>query len=233
MALELSPRLRALADWVGPGCRCLADIGTDHGYIPAALLLEGRIERAVASDIAPAPLGRARATAERWGLVERMDLRLGDGLSVLTPGEADTALIAGMGGDTLTEILAAAPWCREAVLLLQPMSRAEVLRPWLAENGFAIRRERLVQDRGVLYPVLEVSGGAMALSESEAWGGVLLGDDPLWGIYLEEHILRLRRAAAGLARAKDSALAERRQAFLRIAGALEEKKGEWERAHSP
>ncbi len=232
MALELSPRLWALADWVEPGCRCLADIGTDHGYIPAALLLEGRVQRAVASDIAPAPLDRARATAERWGLTERMDLRLGNGLEVLAPGEADAVVIAGMGGDTLVDILAAAPWCRETALLLQPMSRAEVLRPWLAENGFAIRRERLVQDRGVLYPILDVSGGEMALSESEAWGGVLLGDDPLWGRFLEEQILRLRRAAAGLSRARDSALAERREAFLRIAGALEEKKGEFEYAHS-
>ena len=232
MALELSPRLRALADWVEPGCRCLADIGTDHGYIPAALLLEGRVQRAVASDIAPAPLDRARATAERWGLTERMDLRLGNGLEVLAPGEADAVVIAGMGGDTLVDILAAAPWCRETALLLQPMSRAEVLRPWLAENGFAIRRERLVQDRGVLYPILDVSGGEMALSESEAWGGVLLGDDPLWGRFLEEQILRLRRAAAVLSRARDSALAERRETFLRIAGALEEKKGEFEYAHS-
>ena len=232
MALELSPRLWALADWVEPGCRCLADIGTDHGYIPAALLLEGRVQRAVASDIAPAPLDRARATAERWGLTERMDLRLGNGLEVLAPGEADAVVIAGMGGDTLVDILAAAPWCRETALLLQPMSRAEVLRPWLAENGFSIRRERLVQDRGVLYPILDVSGGEMALSESEAWGGVLLGDDPLWGRFLEEQILRLRRAAAGLSRARDSALAERRETFLRIAGALEEKKGEFEYAHS-
>ena len=201
MALELRARLWALADWVEPGCRCLADIGTDHGYIPAALLLEGRVQRAVASDIAPAPLDRARATAERWGLTERMDLRLGNGLEVLAPGEADAVVIAGMGGDTLVDILAAAPWCRETALLLQPMSRAEVLRPWLAENGFAIRRERL-------------------------------GDDPLWGRFLEEQILRLRRAAAGLSRARDSALAERREAFLRIAGALEEKKGEFEYAHS-
>lgn len=232
MALELSPRLWALADWVEPGCRCLADIGTDHGYIPAALLLEGRVQRAVASDIAPAPLDRARATAERWGLTERMDLRLGNGLEVLAPGEADAVVIAGMGGDTLVDILAAAPWCRETALLLQPMSRAEVLRPWLAENGFSIRRERLVQDRGVLYPILDVSGGEMALSESEAWGGVLLGDDPLWGRFLEEQILRLRRAAAGLSRARDSTLSERRETFLRIAGALEEKKGEFEYAHS-
>ena len=84
----------------------------------------------------------------------------------------------------------------------------------------------------MLYPILDVSGGEMTLSESEAWGGVLLGGDPLWGRFLEEQILRLRRAAAGLFRARDSALAERRETFLRIAGALEEKKGEFEYAHS-
>lgn len=231
MALELGPRLRALADWVPGDCACLADIGTDHGYIPAALLLEGRIERAVAADIAGAPLERARATAERWGLTDRMELRLGDGLHVLAPGEADVIVIAGMGGDTLTAILEAVPWSREAALLLQPMSRAEVLRAWLADSGYRIRRERLVQERGVLYPILDVTGGEMTVRESEAWGGVLLGEDPLWGLYLEEHILRLRRAAAGLARAKDGALAEKRQRFQRVAEELEQKKGEWDVAH--
>lgn len=231
--LTLGPRLRAIAELVPAPCRCLADVGTDHGYLPAALLLDGQIRRAVASDVGAEPLSRARQTAERFGLMERMELRLGDGLAVLTPGEADVVVIAGMGGDNIVGILEAAPWTREGTtLLLQPMSRAEVLRRWLPEGGYAIEAERLVQDKGVLYPILTVRGGpSPAISGADAWGGLLLAEDPLWGLYLAGRILRLRKAAAGLAKARDSALARRRQEFLEISTELEKRKGEWTRAN--
>lgn len=231
---ELSPRLAAIASLVPRDCRLLADIGTDHGYIPAALLLSGRVRRAVAADIGSGPLERARRTAERFGLSGRMELRQGDGLAVLAPGEADVIVLAGMGGDNIVEILDAAPWSREgALLVLQPMSRAEVLRRWLPQNGWCVQGERLVQDKGVLYPILTVRGGEAApVSEAEAWGGFLLWEDPLWGWYLEERIVRLRKAAEGLARARDPALAERRERFLRISEELAVWKGEWTRAGS-
>ncbi len=229
--LELGPRLRAIADLVPPDCRCLADIGTDHGYVPAALLLAGRVGRAVAADIGAPPLEHARRTAARCGVEDRMDLRLGDGLSVLSPGEADVIVIAGMGGDTIAGILAAAPWSRDGpLLLLQPMSRACELRRWLPEQGYAVRAETLVQDKGVLYPILSAAGGTMApASEAQAWGGFLLEGDPLWGRYLSDRILRLRRAAAGLERARDPALAVKRTALLSAAAALEQKREEWSR----
>ena len=229
--LELGPRLRAIADLVPPDCRCLADIGTDHGYVPAALLLAGRVGRAVAADVGALPLEHARRTAARCGVEDRMDLRLGDGLSVLSPGEADVIVIAGMGGDTIAGILAAAPWSRDGpLLLLQPMSRAHELRRWLPERGYAVRAETLVQDKGVLYPILSAAGGTMApASEAQAWGGFLLESDPLWGRYLSDRILRLRRAAAGLERARDPALAVKRTALLSAAAALEQKREEWSR----
>lgn len=229
---HLSPRLRAIADLAPRRCRCLADIGTDHGYIPAELLLTGRAERAVAADIGAEPLARARRTAEQYGL-SAMDLRLGDGLSVLAPGEADCVVIAGMGGDAIIAILSAAPWTREGpVLLLQPMTRAELLRPWLGENGYAIRGERLAADRGVLYPILTVTGGEMApVTPEQAWGGVLLEEDPLWGAYLQERILRLRKAAAGLEKAKDPLLAEKRESFLNVIASLEARKEAARHAH--
>lgn len=230
---ELGPRLRAIADLVPGDCRCLADIGTDHGYLPAALLREGRVERAVAADVGALPLEHARRTARSCGLTDRMDFRLGDGLGVLSPGEADVIVIAGMGGDTITGILAAAPWSRDGpLLLLQPMSRAQELRRWLPEHGYAVRAERLVQDKGVLYPILTAAGGEMApASESQAWGGFLLENDPLWGLYLSDRVLRLRRAAAGLARARDPALAEKRDGLLAVIGQLEAKREEWVHAN--
>jgi tRNA (adenine22-N1)-methyltransferase len=230
----MGPRLRAIAALTPEGCGCLADIGTDHGYIPVSLLLEGRVKRAVAADIGAMPLDHARRTAAACGVEENLDFRLGDGLSVLEPGEADVIVIAGMGGDAITEILSAAPWSRAGpLLLLQPMSKAEVLRAWLPLNGYEVFREELVQDKGVLYPILSVRGGEMApASDVQAWGGFLLDRDPLWGLYIADRLLRLRRAASGLEKARDPALAEKRRRMLSIISQLEEKKGEWARANA-
>ena len=230
----LGPRLRAIADLVPQDCQVLADVGTDHGYIPAALLLEGRVRRAVACDVGEAPLNRARHTAARFGVEDRLDFRLGDGLAVLAPGEADVIVIAGMGGDNITGILSRATWSREeGLLILQPMSRAEVLRRWLPEHGYAVMAEKLVRDKGMIYPILAVRGGVMSLAaEDQAWGGFLLDGDPLWGRYLEDRILRLRKAADGLSRARDPALEEKRRIICRVINELEQKKGAWDRANS-
>lgn len=221
--LELSPRLGAIAGLVPEGCGCLADIGTDHGYVPVSLLLEGKIRRAVASDIGAPPLDHARRTAAQYGVTEKLAFRLGDGLSVLDPGEAEVIVIAGMGGDAITEILAAAPWSRAGpLLLLQPMSKAEVLRAFLPENGYAVLAERLVQDKGVLYPILTVRGGGMPpVSDAQAWGGVRLEGDPLRGLYIADRLLRLRRAAAGLAKARDPGMAGKRERLLGVIAQLE------------
>lgn len=231
--LPLQPRLRAIAD-LSPAANVLADIGTDHGYIPAALLLEGRIRRAIAADIGQAPLEHARRTAQEYGLSTQMDLRLGDGLAVVAPGEADVIVIAGMGGDNIASILSAAPWTRAGpLLLLQPMSKAEVLRTFLPEHGYQLQAEQLVADKGALYPILTVRGGEMPpASPAQAWGGFLLWEDPLWGRYLEERILRLRKAAAGVALARDPALAKRQEELLRIVTELERWKGAWQDANS-
>lgn len=221
--LELSPRLGAIAGLVPDGCGCLADIGTDHGYVPVSLLLEGKIRRAVAADIGPLPLDHARRTAEQYGVTEKLDFRLGDGLSVLEPGEAEVIVIAGMGGDAIAEILAAAPWSRAGpLLLLQPMSKAETLRPFLPENGYAVLGERLVQDKGVLYPILTVRGGEMPpVSDAQAWGGIRLEGDPLRGLYIADRLLRLRKAAAGLAKARDPEMAGKRERLLGVIAQLE------------
>lgn len=221
--LELSPRLGAIAGLVPDGCGCLADIGTDHGYVPVSLLLEGRIRRAVAADIGTLPLDHARRTAEQYGVTEKLDFRLGDGLSVLEPGEAEVIVIAGMGGDAIAEVLTAAPWSRAGpLLLLQPMSKAETLRPFLPENGYAVLSERLVQDKGVLYPILTVQGGEMPpVSDAQAWGGIRLEGDPLRGLYIADRLLRLRKAAAGLAKARDPGMAGKRERLLGVIAQLE------------
>ena len=230
----LQPRLRAIADLVPAGSR-LADIGTDHGYIPVDLLLSKRIASAIATDIGALPLDHARHTARRCGLTEGIDFRLGDGLAPLNPGEADVIVIAGMGGDSIAAILSAAPWAREGpLLLLQPMSKAEVLRVFLPEHGSCVGAECLVADKGKLYPILTARGGAMPLATAaEAWGGFLLWEDPLWGLYLEDRLLRLRRAAAGLAMARDDAAAEKEQELRGVIAELERKREEWRDVYRP
>ena len=217
--LNFRPRLESLARLV-PNV-VMVDIGTDPGLLPAWILLRMRVPSAIAADLLPGPLDRARHTAARWGVP--LDLRLGDGLAVLSPGEAETIVIAGMGGDNIADILSAAPWARAKsgpLLLLQPMSRAEVLRRWLAENGCVLREEHLVRERGTLYPIIVAVGGKMEpVTEVQAWGGLLLEEDPLWGDYLARQSGRLRRAAEGMAHVP--ALAEKRETLLSAAAEME------------
>lgn len=231
-ALALQPRLHAIADLVPDGAR-LADIGTDHGFIPVSLLLEDRIQCAIASDIGAAPLDHARRTAEKYDVTSRLDFRLCDGLSAIGSDEADTIVIAGMGGDNIASILADAPWTKEgALLLLQPMSKAEVLRRFLPKNGYEVIAEQLVADKGVIYPILSVRGGNMpATTEAQAYGGFLLKNDPLQRRHLDERILSLRRAAAGLEKAKDPDAAQKRERLLEIIVELEKQRGECSHAN--
>ena len=152
---SLSPRLAAVAELVPQGTR-LADVGTDHGRLPVWLIQHGVVERAVASDLRPGPLSRARALAERWAVADRISFRLCDGLSGIGSEEARTVTVAGMGGETIAEILAAAPWTGESGhrYILQPMSGLDGLRRYLSGHGFAIRRETLVEEGETLYVVL-------------------------------------------------------------------------------
>ena len=227
--LELTPRLQLLADQVPPGAR-LADVGTDHAYLPVWLRLHGRVVSAIACDLREGPLARARETGRAYG-ADGIDFRLGDGLSVVSPEEADTIVIAGMGGENIAAILEQAPWTADGVhrLLLQPMTRAEVLRRFLMEHGYAIRREILVRDRGTLYPVMEAAGGEMTLSLGQLYGGAALLHDPLGERYIIEKIIRLTNAVAGLNRARERQKAD---ALREIITALLSMREEWRRAKS-
>ena len=158
--LELTPRLRTAADLVPAGAR-LADIGTDHAYLPAALLLEGKIPYAIAADLRHGPLLRAKETAAEYGCRDRMGFRLCDGLKGIRPEETDAIVIAGMGGETIAQILADAPWVRErnVPLVLQPMSSLPDLREWLFQNGYQIEEERLAREEDAIYVVMSVRAG--------------------------------------------------------------------------
>ena len=173
--MQLSARMERLASKVKEGS-WLADVGTDHGYIPIALVLRGRIPTAVAMDVNPGPLARAEEHIREQGLSTYIDIRLSDGLAALEAGEADTVLIAGMGGALTVKILEEGGHCLWAVeeLILQPQSEIRLVRQWLCSHGYQITEEDIVLDAGKYYPMLKaVHGEPDGLSEAELCYGSL------------------------------------------------------------
>lgn len=155
MAIRLSRRLSAVAGFVTPGNR-LADVGTDHGYVPIALCEQGRIPRAIALDVREGPLQAARRNIAAAGLLGQVETRLSDGLSALAPGEADTVLLAGMGGALMQRILKEGAPVLAGVreLVLQPQSEIPALRRFLRCAGYEIPQETVVKEDGKYYVVL-------------------------------------------------------------------------------
>ncbi len=151
----LDTRLQTVASLVRTGSR-VADIGTDHALLPVWLVQNGICPSAIASDIVKGPVAAATKTVSNAGETARIQVRLGDGLSTVSPDEVEDIVIAGMGGETIAAILQAAPWVQQARyrLILQPMTRAEVLRRYLWDNGFDIISETPVQKGRHWYTVL-------------------------------------------------------------------------------
>ena len=163
--MNISKRLSRLAAMVTEGSR-LADVGTDHGYVPLCLYRQGRIPSAIAMDINEGPLERARAHIREAGLEHYIETRLSDGLHALRAGEADTVLIAGMGGGLTERILTDGKGVLETVreLVLQPQSEIWRVRRFLCENGWRIVCEDIVVDEGKYYPSSGQSRGRRSLT---------------------------------------------------------------------
>ncbi|HYF79832.1 MAG TPA: class I SAM-dependent methyltransferase [Symbiobacteriaceae bacterium] len=214
----LSPRLAAAAAYVLPG-RPLADIGTDHAYLPAHLVQAGAIPRAIAGDVLPGPLDAARSTVQEAGLTQQIELRLGNGLKILKPGEVATVTICGMGGPLIAEILEAGPLAGVERLVLQPMGGEETLRRWLMEHGWYIIDEKLVEDGGRIYAVMAAEPGHMDLTWADAFLGphLLKKGGPLLKRYAAIFLEQARRAYEGAGRSdRPEALARRRELQIRI-----------------
>jgi len=148
-------RLLCVASLVRKGAR-LADIGTDHAYLPTYLMKQGIISSAIAADIGEGPAASARRTVQDAGLSDMIDVRVCDGLSAITPDEVSDIVIAGMGGETIVHILSDAPWVKSADirLVLQPMTKVVELRRFLFDNGFSIDEERVIIDGDHVYNIL-------------------------------------------------------------------------------
>ena len=140
--MTLSKRLRMAAGLVRDGA-VVADIGTDHAFLPAFLVASGKCPSAVATDLREGPLMNAAATVAMWHVADQVQLRLSDGLDALTPDDADDFVFAGMGGTLIAELLARAPWICDGAkrFIFQPMAHAELVRAFLLSQGFRIERE--------------------------------------------------------------------------------------------
>ncbi|MGN0371354.1 MAG: tRNA (adenine(22)-N(1))-methyltransferase [Enterocloster sp.] len=208
--IRLSGRLRLVASFVRENSR-IADIGTDHGYVPIFLAGTGRICSALAMDVREGPLMRAREHIREYEEDCRagnlplcpVKARLSDGLKELKPGEADTVIIAGMGGELEIRILEEGQHMWESVehWILSPQSDLDKVRRFLAENGFLIEKEAMIREDGKFYTVMDVARGTMEYkSQSHYLYGRLLieNHDPVLAEYLEREKKRVEGILAGL-----------------------------------
>lgn len=154
--MQLSIRLKAVADSVTKGNR-VADVGCDHAYISIYLIEHDIAPQVIAMDVNRGPLERARENIRLFGYEDKIQTRLSDGLKKLAPLEADTVLLAGMGGALMVRILTegkkAVENCSE--LILQPQSELQLVRKHLHQIGFSIEEENMVKDEGKFYTIIK------------------------------------------------------------------------------
>ena len=187
--MELSSRLKIIASFVSEGM-CVADIGTDHGYI--YLTSEGMTDKAYAMDVNRGPLERASENIRKEGLNGKIRCILSDGMEKL-PMDADSAVIAGMGGDLMEQILMRGEdrLFRLSELVLSPQSHWEKVRRFLHSHGFAIEKEALIKEDGKYYIVIKAVRGRQSYGESwqYSYGTHLTGlKDPLMKEYLTKEL---------------------------------------------
>lgn len=228
---QLTPRLQSIAQEIPRGVK-IVDVGTDHAYLPVWLLNERVIDSAIGTDLREGPLERARLTAGRYGVAEKISLRLCDGLSGVSAEEAEYITIAGMGGETIASILAATPWLKDGayILLLQPMSSHEDLRAYLSEHDFRIEEEILSREGDTIYVTLRVvPGESEPYSLGELWVGKQSKEicAPLRLAFLDQVVYKLARALHGLESARLPEQLERKAQYQQVIEHVKQLREEW------
>ncbi len=202
--ITLDKRMKAVANCVREGA-VIADIGTDHGKLPIYLVQTGRAKRAIASDINRLPLEKAKGNIEKYGLNEKIDTILTDGLSGIERFSPTDVVIAGMGGEMIADILENSTVKKEGVrFVLQPMTKEGTLREYLTNNGYLIYDENIVKERKI-YQIIcaEYTGEKYILTPAE----ILLGrkniekEDELFGEFAQRVIEITRGKIEGKKRA--------------------------------
>lgn len=173
-AQKLSKRLEMVASFVPTGA-VVADIGSDHAYLPCYLVHKGLITRAIAGEVVKGPYESAVRQVRTEGLANHITVRMADGLAAVEEGDhVDTITIAGMGGPLIVSILEKHPEALKSVtrLILQPNIHAKVIREWALANGWAILDEVILEEDEKIYEVLVLQRGNMSLTDAE----ILLGN---------------------------------------------------------
>ncbi len=217
--MELSKRLTAVAGLVTEGAS-VADIGTDHGYIPIYLTEKRIASKVLALDVNKGPLERARIHIASCGLNGQIETRLSDGLGNVSPGEADTMIAAGMGGGLVIRILEEGREVVQtlSVLILQPQSEIERVRRYLNEHGMYIAAEDMVCEDGKYYPVMKaIHGESEIYEEWEYMYGkrLLLAKHPVLKEYLAREMCICREILKKLEEQKKTARTEERTGEIR------------------
>lgn len=206
----------------------VCDVGTDHGYLAAALYKSGRVKSVIATDIKEKPLNNAKENLKRLN-VGGVSLRLCDGLEGVNSGEADTVIVLGMGGEVIAGILSRAEWIKneDITLILQPMTSAWELRKYLYSNGFDIVNEPTLCEKGKVYSVIvaKYDGKVRDFSMFDCCVGKIEAKSDSDIIYLKKQFKRCNQCAL-----KMENIEEKRQEFLeytdvatKLKGILEER----------
>lgn len=190
--MELSKRLQAVADLVSDDL-IVADIGTDHGYIPIYLIEEGKCKRAFAMDINEGPLLRAKEHIAEHGLTEKIEVRQSDGVKALTVGECESVVVAGMGGALAIKIMEDGQGIFRSLkeFVLQPQSELEKVRKYLWKSGYCVIAEDIVLEDGKYYPMMKVINGQdseHSMIELRYGKGLLEQKHPVLKRFLEKEV---------------------------------------------
>lgn len=215
--MQISKRLKTVASFVSDG-RYVADIGTDHAYVPIYLTGEGKCSRALAMDIREGPLAHAREHIRERGLESKIEVRLSDGLAAFRQGEADSIVIAGMGGALITRILSEGAQKLIGVkeLILSPQSELFLVRGWLRKNGWRTEKEAMLKEEGKYYTVIKAVLGlgeeAQTDPVKDRYGGYLLENrNPVLKEYLIQETETLHRILASLSKGQEKQTKELRE----------------------
>ncbi len=195
----LSERLKKIAEQIKGGR--IADIGTDHGYLPIFLVNNCKAQKVIACDIREKPLKNAQGNIEKSG-AHNIELRLCDGLEGIAENEVDTVIIAGMGGEVITRILDRCDWIKSSdyTLFVQPMTAADVLRTYLAINGFRVVNETAVLDGGKYYCIMKLcyDGITRDVKPHELYVGTLKPNDDTTTQYIKKQLAIVNKCCTSL-----------------------------------
>lgn len=216
---KLSKRLQAVASHIANDA-VLADIGSDHAYLPAHLVLTGRIRRGIAGEVARGPFESAEATIQEAGLHSKVKARLADGLEAIREEDGvDTVSIAGMGGPLIASILEKGNGSLTGVrrLVLQPNIHAGAIRSWAMENGWRIMEEDILEEDGKIYEVLVLERGEAVYDEDQIRFGPYLSkrQPPAFRKKWEREAASLQKILNRMKEASPSAERDTKEAELR------------------